>query len=84
MSEVPAELPWPAQGNSAACFDSHCWRKLKPGRHLQVHKAKARLREIHATKLRQRVEQMMAGEDVPKAMGWAAEDEQVPFKCSMP
>ncbi|KAK9837652.1 hypothetical protein WJX74_002230 [Apatococcus lobatus] len=43
---------------------------------LHVHKAKARLREIHATKLRQRVEQLMAGEDVPKAMGWVADDDE--------
>ncbi|KAK9864995.1 hypothetical protein WJX84_010006 [Apatococcus fuscideae] len=48
---------------------------------LHVHKAKARLREIHATMLRQHVEQMMAGENVSKAMGWdgdADEDASVP------
>ena len=43
----------------------------------QVHKAKARLREIHATMLRQRVERLMAGEDVPKAMGWEEDAAEV-------
>ena len=44
---------------------------------VQVHKAKARLREIHATMLRQHVEQMMAGENVSKAMGWDGDADEV-------
>ena len=43
---------------------------------LQIHAAKARLRELQAELLAKRLSQELANIDVAKAMGWKEEDEE--------
>lgn len=62
-----------AQLDSGTAADPEYWQAVL--KRLALHKAKARLREIHADMMQQHLAKMMADVDVPGAMGWGAEDQ---------